>query len=524
MLARSLLLGQPGSRLLRTAPVVLQQHHHHREPAPRLWDVDPRVPRVEFEDPRREQPPLQATVEMPTGFCVGCGSRFQCDDAAAPGFVPANVLEERAEGAAAPSPQSIKPRRAAVCQRCHGLRYQNKLNVDTLRVGVDESAGGHAKLQPEYFRDLLRSLAYRSCVIVCVVDLFDFHGSLMPDLPRIVGKQSTLLLVGNKLDLLPAGVNVAAVERWVRAECREAGLPPLQSLDLVSCKTGANMPQLMRRIERLMVARRSDAYVLGAANAGKSSFLNYCIEHANAPKGRRGKGGKKARGGGGRPGANGGKADEALTISALPGTTLGFVKAAVLGGRQALYDTPGLILPNQLTTLLHTDELASVVPKKRSQHVTLRLGEGKSVLLGGIARLHFRSGLPFLFTFYCANDVSLHQTATEKVEEVLAEQIGGMLSPPASAERLAELGTFEEQTFEVEGRGWQEVAVDLVLPGLGWVAVTGCGSCTVGVSLPAPLRALQREPILPSESTKKTLVKFTGSKLVDKKGHMKRRA
>ena len=34
---------------------------------------------------------------------------------------------------------------------------------------------------------------------------------------------------------------------------------------------------------------------------------------------------------------------------------------------QALYDTPGLIVPSQLTTLLTTAELADVVPKKRGE-------------------------------------------------------------------------------------------------------------------------------------------------------------
>lgn len=69
----------------------------------------------------------------------------------------------------------------------------------------------------------------------------------------------------------------------------------------------------------------------------------------------------------------------------------------------------------QLTSLLHTSELADVVPKKRVEHVTLRLGEGKTVLLGGLAQIHMRSGLPFLFTFFLANSITIHPTSTEKV-------------------------------------------------------------------------------------------------------------
>jgi len=214
-----------------------------------------------------------------------------------------------------------------------------------------------------------------------------------------------------------------------------------------------------------------------------------------------------------------------LTNSHLPGTTLGFVRVSVFAGRQSLYDTPGLILPNQLTTKLTTEELADVVPKKRAQHVTLKVSEGKCVMLGGIARVHMRSGRPFLFTFYLANAVKIHPTDSSKVEAMLEKHVGAMLAPPASYERLAELGEFHETTLEVEGRGWNEAAVDVVLPGLGWVAITGCGECTVSVELPGAVEAISREPLISSEGGKgarRSQVKFTGSKLRDKRGNSKR--
>ncbi len=133
------------------------------------------------------------------------------------------------------------------------------------------------------------------------------------------------------------------------------------------------------------------------------------------------------------------------------------------------------------------------------------------------------SGRPFLFTFYLANAINIHPTASAKVDDVLAQHAGGLLSPPSSHERLLELGPFETQTFAVRGRGWDEAAVDLVLPGLGWVSLTGCGDAEVGISLPAPIRAVQREPLVAAAQTRQTMVKFTGSKLRDKRGNTKRR-
>ena len=92
-----------------------------------------------------------------------------------------------------------------------------------------------------------------------------------------------------------------------------------------------------------------------------------------------------------------------------------------------------------------------------------------------------RSGRPMLLAFYLANAVKIHPTSTDRVDEVLLKNVGRMLTPPASPERLDELGDFEEVVFDIEGRGWDDAAVDLVLPGLGWVSVTGCGPCSISV-------------------------------------------
>ena len=47
-------------------------------------------------------------------------------------------------------------------------------------------------------------------------------------------------------------------------------------------------------------------------------------------------------------------------------------------------------------------------------HVTFRLGEGKVVLLGGLARVEVVTGRPFLLTFFVSNDVRLHPTDTSR--------------------------------------------------------------------------------------------------------------
>jgi ribosome biogenesis GTPase A len=50
-----------------------------------------------------------------------------------------------------------------------------------------------------------------------------------------------------------------------------------------------------------------------------------------------------------------------------------------------MIDTPGLINPNQLTARLTTNELKKVIPIKPINAVTLRIAEGKCVMIGGLA-------------------------------------------------------------------------------------------------------------------------------------------
>ena len=66
------------------------------------------------------------------------------------------------------------------------------------------TAAQHEDLQPEHFRTLLKGLARRRCLIIAVVDLFDFDGSFTPDLAAIVGPSNPLIIVANKVGLLPS--------------------------------------------------------------------------------------------------------------------------------------------------------------------------------------------------------------------------------------------------------------------------------------------------------------------------------
>eukprot|EP00624_Nannochloropsis_granulata_P001154 evm.model.NODE_1531_length_19035_cov_17.377516.6 len=396
--------------------------------------------------------------------------------------------------------------RTVICQRCHKLKHYGEVE-DSLRPGWTDNEA----LTPERFRELVSVIRKKRCAVVCLVDIFDFHGSLLYNLPRIVGENPVLIVV-NKADLLPTDFSEERIRIWVKQELEKVGMKEVTTrhIHMVSCKTGANVKPLLRAMKLLARQRKRDLYVIGAANVGKSTFINRLIELGRSGGDRERNAKKKSKKKKQDPSKAGGTS--LVTTSPLPGTTLNFIEVD-LGDKVSLYDTPGLILPHQITTLLNTEELKAVIPQKRINHVTLRLKEGKSVLLGGLVRLDMVEGRPFLFTFYVSNDVKLHQTGTDRADEFLEKHIGDLVFPPFTQERRAEMGPWVARDFDIEGTGWKTSAIDIVISGLGWISITGALNCKVRVMAPEAVGVRLRSPLMPYE-TWATTAKWTGLRAI----------
>jgi ribosome biogenesis GTPase A len=124
---------------------------------------------------------------------------------------------------------------------------------------------------------------------------------------------------------------------------------------LVSCKTGDGVISMMEKAKELADEIDGDIYVVGAANAGKSTLINYILGRDNKEEKPFNNSNKRA--------GNRNQFKGALTTSPLPGTTLKFIKID-LGDGQNVYDTPGLLVPGTITQLLTPEELKIVCPKK----------------------------------------------------------------------------------------------------------------------------------------------------------------
>lgn len=125
--------------------------------------------------------------------CSGCGIAMQTTSPDLPGYIPEKLLT----------------REPVICQRCFRIKNYN----ETSSVTVDQ----------DEFLKLLSQIGDKDALVIHIVDIFDFEGSLISGLQRFVGSNPVVLAV-NKTDLLPKVTNWNKVRNWVQKQAKEQGL------------------------------------------------------------------------------------------------------------------------------------------------------------------------------------------------------------------------------------------------------------------------------------------------------------
>ena len=110
--------------------------------------------------------------------CSGCGATLHCREERIPGFVPSQILQGL----------TIEELRVQPCQRCYIIQEYNV----ALRVNVS----------PEDYPKAIEHIKDKEALILLVVDLLDFPGSVWPGILSLLGTNKRVIIVGNKLDLI----------------------------------------------------------------------------------------------------------------------------------------------------------------------------------------------------------------------------------------------------------------------------------------------------------------------------------
>ncbi len=340
--------------------------------------------------------------------CIGCGALLQTEDPNKPGYTPASVLKRALED----GDDNI------YCQRCFRLRHYNEI------AAVSATA--------DDFLKLLNEIGQADALIVNVVDIFDFNGSVIPGLHHFVGK-NPVILVGNKVDILPKDINLNKVTRWLESQAKLNGLTPVAT-QLISAKKGTNIDQLLQLINQYRQHR--DVYLVGVTNVGKSTLINQIIQQLTGQK-------------------------DVITTSRFPGTTLDKIEIPLDDGHY-LIDTPGIIHEHQMAHFLGAKDLKLIAPQKAIKPKIYQLMPQQTLFLGGLARFDYIKGKKQGFVAYLGNQLLVHRTKLANADSFYQKHVGELLQPPRANE-VADFPPLQRFEFSLKEKS------DIVFAGLGWI-------------------------------------------------------
>src|SRR5699024_7711318 len=149
---------------------------------------------------------------MENRYCEGCGAAIQTEDKQKSGYVPKSALNND----------------HIICQRCFRLKHYNE--VQDVEYTDDD-----------YLR-MIHQVSDTNSIVVKIVDIFDFNGSFISGLQRLTGN-NPIIIIGNKVDLLPKSTNKGKLIQWMKKTASENGLK-VQDVFLVSAEKGIGFEEV----------------------------------------------------------------------------------------------------------------------------------------------------------------------------------------------------------------------------------------------------------------------------------------
>ncbi|KAJ3087211.1 hypothetical protein HK102_011581 [Quaeritorhiza haematococci] len=325
-----------------------------------------------------------------------------------------------------------------ICQRCHRLKHHN---------------GKYAPIHPNTEKLLSDLRVSKSGLVVHIVDAADFPGSFIKDWHRFIGKRNSILVVVNKVDILPEGLSLMRVKDWFTEQVRR--IAPNAVVHLASAKTGFGLFNVVDTINKM--SQGEDVYLVGRPNAGKSEFINALMKL-------------------GSPAATN------ITTSTLPGTTMNLLQIPLdafgplfnsnpsHSTRAFLYDTPGVPDVDQLITFVPAAQLSKYSLTKKMTPRRLSLEPGRSFLIGRLVRIDYTWGdEPATLVFFGGSDVEVQTAPLRKPPRPSTsdrDQSGKLADIEPQLEEALDM------TVEAPPKA-KESAFEISFSGIGWVSISG---------------------------------------------------
>ncbi|KAI8867375.1 hypothetical protein GQ42DRAFT_180702 [Ramicandelaber brevisporus] len=398
------------------------------------------------------------------------------------------------------SASSVPDDKKIVCKRCFDLKHYNRVIGPVGKPVVPDVS----------FLSFLRD-ARAPSVVVVVCDLYDLPFSLLPDVGKLISSHHKLILVANKVDLLPKDVHHDRLEQWLIHMAKIQNFPKPDAIHLISAKSNLGITELAKdiakyykQLDKLPAGLNStgldnsNVYFVGRANVGKSMVVNALLKKSFFAS------------------------KHAVTTSPVPGTTiemfgiplnvfsgtitkrpveysaqkedtqastgnkkLATSKAEDHGVREqdavggAVYDTPGIAHRASVLDLLTPSEIVDFMPRNaRIKTQTFHVKVGQTISFGPFGQIDYVSGPHKLKLFTVCSHMQVHIGKAEAVanmhENMRAEGntksilVHPLTPDPERLKRLPELVTAAE--FELSNEHINKASYEVGIAGVGWIS------------------------------------------------------
>ena len=337
--------------------------------------------------------------------CNGCGAYLQDTDPLKAGFIPQLKLD------------------STTCKRCFRMMHYNEL-PKIVASNKD-------------YEKVIDNVVKKKALMVFIVDIFAFK-STFNDIMIQRLRDKDVILVANKVDLLPKSIKHEKIVEWISKECQKKFFKVL-AIGISSAKKGYYMDELIQTID--MARKERDVCFVGCANVGKSSVINALLKRTTSIS------------------------DDVIATSIIPGTTLNEIRIPYFNDNCAFVDTPGLINEKDVLNQLLPTSYNKIIPNVELKPITYQITNNNSVFLAGLASLSFECDKPVSVTVYASKNLYIHRCKTERVEDLYNNQLGKLLTPPTLEE--IENVKYTNIVYNINGKK------DIWFSGFGFVQING---------------------------------------------------
>ncbi len=356
--------------------------------------------------------------------CHNCGAILQSSSKKEPGFISKAIVENGAP-------------RIPYCNSC----YEKML---TLNAG---------NLEHETDKDIIKILSdavATDSLIVWMVDLFAFNGTLNPDVVKKI-KKLNVVVVGSKRDLFSSGVTDSMLVRYLDERFSEVGINPV-SIRLTGSDDKIDAEDLIKTFTEQRKYR--DVYLIGELNSGKTTFINKFLKNYEN------------------------KTKWQIKTELYPGTNSNVLEVP-LSNSSFLYELPDLSNSTSACSKIEKELVKQVTPKKEIVMTRRFIGEGSAIMVGNLACLYIIKGRHTSVRTFMGEKTEIKVVANEKVDDVMRENKRKKFCRPVS-DRFNSFRDYDMFEYQLED---DDLRHDISVEGLCWFSMRGKGQ-TVRVLLP----------------------------------------